>query len=213
MKPHSRKLIALYANITEMHNHLFHEVSDIEASCKRSMREGTEEISDASLVLRKVAEYCDAMRKECNKKLATIHKIGCLMATSRNDLSMKGELSTSRAEPGETTLLPNPDTHPAEYQMLMVDIGVPKELASNPAIRPSFSGCEELVNKIRSEGKKLPPGLENCRRIPKFSITARPKSGIDLDALAQQFLSNSTVSSEDQSSEDPINNQGDSSHG
>lgn len=191
LTPINQELLQTYSVARKHHQEVCTLRNHVEAAC-RSMDGGT--IVDATYVLKRTSELADETRKEIDRTLVLVQKLGCLAVMHTTDDKLHGQIANGYGKSGQELIVPDKDKNPNEYLALMRAIGVTEEMAANPYIKPSWKDVAEFTSKLAEEGKPIPPGLEHVQHTTKFTVVATAKRGSDIDEVAPTVaLSESTL--------------------
>ena len=183
MSDHVEELVDLYAQAKSLHERLYNASKDFVDRQRDNYNEAS--IADTILTSRKIGEYLKDAAKELDRSSALLSKIGGYMkAQTLDDKSFKGELATGYLKIEHLVRIPSFKTHPAECRTIMNALGVPEALFEHGAVRPHWPAMVELISDKINSGLPLPEGIDGKKTYPKYSVIARAKSGVSLDALA-----------------------------
>lgn len=134
-------------------------------------------LMDAIFALKQSAKHVEDMRKELNKSLERLQKLGCLAMAHLPEARLDGEWATGSPLITEQPYMPSDrdETYPA----FMEALGVSQDLLARGTVKPSFSGVQNLIADAASEGRPVPPALKSAKLIKKFTVVARSKHVID----------------------------------
>lgn len=172
----NQRLIDLHKRAQTLHAEYYNALGDVRDEA-RKMKGAP--VVDAVYVLKRSREIVDDTRKEINKCLDFIERIGCMIAL-QNEGHLEGDLAKGSGNVKQQPAIPNREDEPDKYFALMDALGIPRELSENRAIKPSFRGIGEFVEKLGAEGKPMPDGLQHARQVSSYTVHARLKPGIEL---------------------------------
>ena len=176
-------LIKMYCDVKRMHEQMQGLLANVKMEANLM---DPSIIVDATYVLKRANEYIDGTRKDVNRALEHVQKLGCMIVMQQSDNKLVGEIASGYAQTKETPALPDREKNPEAYFELMAAMGVPDELANSGLIKPSFTGVGNFATKLAEDGIPLPSGLRHATMISSYTVAARAKAGIDLDVLASK---------------------------
>ena len=134
-------------------------------------------LMDAIYALKQSAKHVEDLRKELNKSLERLQKLGCLAMAHLPEARLEGEWATGSPLITEQPYMPshNDESYPA----FMEALGVDGDLLARGTVKPSFSGVQGLIASAAAEGRPVPPALKSAKLIKKFTVVARSKHVLD----------------------------------
>lgn len=183
MTPENAKLIKSYGLMRQMHVHMNIISTDALRHAQQQTHPGP--LVDAVYVLKKIASWAEAIRKDVNAQLEGIQMLGCVHAI-RHQNSMKGDLARGSSNSTEQLIPPDREKDPKAHCAVMREFGVDSKTAMNPAIRVSFSALEERMSELASLGKPIPDGLKHLIQKKVFKMTCSPL--VNLDQYAEAYV-------------------------
>jgi hypothetical protein len=132
--------------------------------------------TDVGFLCREISNICDSLKKTFKARQDLVGQSLALKsgaaAIRGEDLKLEGELARGSVSCDNEPRIPHHDS--PEFLQLMAWLGVPPEVASRGALRPSFRRLTDEINRRVSNGEKLPPGINAA--YAKMTVTFRKKS-------------------------------------
>jgi hypothetical protein len=167
-------LQAVYSDATKSHEWVLEQLDFVQ---KNVTHGDPSLLMDAIYALKQTAKHVEDMRKELNKSLERLQKLGCLAMAQLPEPKLAGEWATGSPLITEQPYMPS---HSDEgYPAFMQALGVSDELLQRGTVKPSFSGVQNLIASAAENGLPVPPALKSAKLIKKYTVVARSKHVID----------------------------------
>lgn len=134
-------------------------------------------LMDTIYVLKQAHKHYDDARKEINKQLERLQKLGCLAMASMPEPRLEGQWATGTPSVTEQPYMP--DRSDPGYPEFMRALGATEEQLELGALKPSFTGLQEYMGKLAEQGKPVPGPLKSARLIKRFTVVTRSKKVLD----------------------------------
>jgi hypothetical protein len=173
--PEPRELLkAVYADCTEMHGWVIEQLAWVQTNVTHH---DPAVLMDAIYALKQSAKHVEDLRKELNKSLERLQKLGCLAMAQLPEARLDGQWATGSPLITEQPYMP--DSKAENYPAFMEALGISGDLLARGTVKPSFSGVQNLIADAASEGRPVPHALKSAKLIKKFTVVARSKHVID----------------------------------
>ena len=167
-------LLSVYTDATKSHEWMLEQLAYVQQNVTHG---DPALLMDAIYALKQTAKHAEDVRKELNKALERLQKLGCLAMAQLPEPKLSGEWATGSPDITEQPYMPAPSDE--SYAAFMGALGVNDELLQRGTVKPSFSGVQNLIANAATEGKPIPPALKSAKLIKKFTVVARSKHVID----------------------------------
>lgn len=180
-------LLTRLAQTRAMYKVLFQANVDVRGLVKDSKLD-EHQMTDAALLLKRIAELADDIRKECDSTLGILENATCAiwMHKSMIDSSTAGDIKGFIAQgiPELKMRATLPHRSSPEHSLLMQSLGLPAGRESMFHLHwPAY--CE-FLQKLAEEGKPAPPGQDPSKMNPRYVLKLRVRSGVSLDDMIEQ---------------------------
>lgn len=133
-----------------------------------------EEIADAAMVLRRIADFADDLRKEANRVKEQAERVACAVwAKNEQSEPIRGEYVTATPDIKYSASLPKQSKDPKAYAELMNFMGVGHELVDTGLLTLYWPKFTEWLSVQIAEGKPLPPGVNPDKLYPIYKLKMR----------------------------------------
>lgn len=173
--PTTREVLhAIYSDAQNTHEYVIGQLAVVQTQVTHA---DPALLMDAIYALKQSAKFTDDLRKEINKQLERLQKLGCLAMAHLPEPRLVGEWATGSPLITEQPYMPSPGDE--VYPSFMSALGVSDELLERGTVKPSFSGVQNIIAQASEQGKQVPEALKSAKLIKKFTVVARSKHVID----------------------------------
>jgi len=144
-----------------------------------------EDLVNFVYVLREMSKLANDLRKELDGVMNILEGICCVQyVTQHADTPEKAEPIRAMLATGSPTCrlnirMPKLRTEPELYYSVMAFFGVSREAIDSNTIKAYWPGLCDAVTQLAEQGKALPPGLDEDRTYPTYSLTVRAQQNLD----------------------------------
>ena len=164
-------LVRNYEHLKRLYTQTYEEIAQLR---DRLPNLKVEEVADAAMVLKRIADFADDLRKESIRVMQHAERLACAVwANNLQTEPIRGEYVTATPDIKYSASLPKQSQDPKAYSELMDFMGVGHELVDTGLLTLHWPKFTEWLSVQIAEGKPLPPGVDPEKLYPVYKLKKR----------------------------------------